>query len=154
MDGIDFRILQLTLRTWIKRLRKPSTQNNLTVFVFADSSDEEEGEIISDDENNGPQEKPKEEKRAPEEKKSTEPRPMSIGDIAARIQEQNALRMASSLDRMQHDDDRSRKRHHKKDKRRRRNSHSEEDSPHRKHVSISSMSSDSHMRMGLLVVEI
>lgn len=100
------------------------------------SSDEEEGEIISDDENNGPQETPKEDKRVSDDKKTAEPRPMSIGDIAARIQEQNALRMASSLDRMQHDDDRSRKRHHKKEKRRRRNSHSEEDSPHRKHVSI------------------
>ncbi|XP_018497604.2 arginine-glutamic acid dipeptide repeats protein [Galendromus occidentalis] len=97
------------------------------------ATDEEEGEIISDDENNGPQDQTREEKRVPEEKKSSEPRPMSIGDIAARIQEQNALRMASGLERMPHDEDRSRKRHHKKEKRRRRNSHSEEDSPHRKH---------------------
>ncbi|OQR75390.1 hypothetical protein BIW11_08451 [Tropilaelaps mercedesae] len=129
-----------------------------------ESTDEEEGEIVSDEEatpqaieppvrsspagqrqtastggfappppRGGP---PAAESRPVEEKK-----PLSIGDIAERIQQQNAMLLASEMDRLhqqKHEEDRARKRHHKKDKRRRRaGSYSSEEglhSPHRKHV--------------------
>lgn len=74
--------------------------------------------------------------RPPEEKK-----PLSIGDIAERIQQQNAMLLASEMDRLhqqKQEEERARKRHHKKEKRRRRTgSYSSDDgphSPHRKHV--------------------